>query len=431
MSILGQAQRFTEQLSDLSRTSDKMDFLRQSGKDCPEFKEVLFYALNPYKKFYLTKMLSSKYERPPEGTKTWDDVKWHLDRLSNRVITGKTAEEATAKLNKKLSVHEYKMLLKILNKDLRCGVGAVLVNKVWPGLIPEFGLMLCDPLQENHLGKLRKHRCYHQAKKNGDRCVVICRLDGTPEVYSRKGHLLHNYTEVAEALQTVTNSIRVSMVWDGEVIRGDFFKTRSTKKLAGNDVKDAKFYCFDCVQLEQWETGRTDRFSKRLSELRGISKQDIWEEQGCLVRVPTFLLKDEDKSMEYLEQLRDSYMDDLKEEGVIIRLDEPYNFKTRSSCFKFKRMDTMDCTLMEVLPGEEGKKHEHHAGSVMVELDNGQLCKAGLKLDDKERDELWKHRKEKVGMTVEIAYQEKTVNQQGEYKLQFPVFTGVFREDKS
>jgi ATP-dependent DNA ligase len=117
-------------------------------------------------------------------------------------------------------------------------------------------------------------------------------------------------------------------------------------------------------------------------------------------------------------------------EGLIVRPNVGYNFDTRSSLFKLKKMDTEDCTLVEVLPGEEGKKHAHHAGRVLIELPWGGTCKAGLKMTDAQRDELWANRKKFVGMTVEVAYQEKTVNQDNEPKLQFPVMIG-FREDKS
>lgn len=431
MSHLGDVQRLLEQLSDLTRTNDKMAFLKQH-EDAPHFAEVIWYALNPYRKYYLSKVPSSTQARPAEGTKSWDELEYILTRLATRTLSGKAAMTAVEKFSAKLAPAEYKVFHKILNKDLRCGVGAVLVNKVWPNYIPTFGVMLCTPLEATHIKKLKKHRCYHQPKKNGDRCVVLCRVGAEPEVLSRKGFPLLNYGQIAAALQAVVEETRVNMVWDGEVIRGgSFFATRNTKKLEGNEVTDGVFHCFDAVTLEQWEKGQTDIFSVRLKMLRGISKLDIWSQQcHILARVPTFALKEEDQTMEALDGLRDAYVEQ-GQEGLIIRVDEPYNFLTRSSCYKHKKMDTMDCTVLEVLPGEEGKKHEHHAGALLVELDNGEQCKAGLRASDKRRDELWETRGELVGMTVEIAYQDKTVNKSGVYKLQFPVWTGIIREDKS
>lgn len=430
MSQLGDVQRLLEQLSDLTRTTDKMDFLKKH-EDTPYFTQVIWYALNPYRKYYLTKVPSSTQARPPEGTKTWDELEYILTRLTERTLTGKAALVAVEKFSAKLAPAEYKVFHKILNKDLRCGVGTVLVNKVWPDYIPTFGLMLCTPLEAAHIKKLKKHKCYHQPKKNGDRGVVICKLGAEPEMLSRKGFPMLNYGECTRALQAITEALRVSMVWDGEVIRGgSFFATRGTKKLEGNEVTDGVFHCFDAVTLDQWEKGKTDTFSERLKMLRDISKQECWTSQPVVTRVPTFLLKDEDKTMEGLDAIRDAYIE-RGEEGEIIRIDEPYNFLTRSSCYKHKKMDNMDCTVLEVLPGEEGKKHEHHAGALLVELDNGQPCKAGLRASDKRRDELWATRGELVGMTVEIEYQEKTVNKAGVYKLQFPVWTGIIREDKS
>ena len=91
----------------------------------------------------------------------------------------------------------------------------------------------------------------------------------------------------------------------------------------------------------------------------------------------------------------------------------------------------MESKRPNALVCEEGKKHAHHAGAVLVRLDDGEtLCKAGLKLKDPERDEMWANRALYAGKMCEVSYQDMTRNLQGVPKLQFPVYKRL-REDKS
>jgi ATP-dependent DNA ligase len=258
----------------------------------------------------------------------------------------------------------------------------------------------------------------------------MCREGKPAEAFSRKGHVLPNYTRIVQALSLVQrNSPYKSLVFDGEVIAGDFFSTRGVMKLPGNEAKNAVYHAFDVVLGNEWEMGATEQFRPRNQRLLRLSKGSTWLHQFNLKYVPTYLFRPEQVNWQFFGRVRNWLMQQGYE-GLIVRPNVGYNFDTRSSLFKLKKMDTEDCTLVEVLPGEEGKKHAHHAGRVLIELPWGGTCKAGLKMTDAQRDELWANRKKFVGMTVEVAYQEKTVNQDNEPKLQFPVMIG-FREDKS
>lgn len=417
-------------LEHCTSTSEKMQIIQDNGDTLPAFKELLQYALDPYKKYGFKVLPAPK---PLEGRHAmvadpnrWDYLKTQLDGMARKDLTGNAAKEAMAHLLHRLDAPTRLVFQRIVLKDLRCGVGATLVNKVFPGLVPEFGIMLATPLEEKHLKKLQaKKKIYMQAKKNGDRCVVM--VNASPAAYSRKGHQQHNYQHIVDACVELCNIVGQDLVFDGEVINGDFWGTRSVKKKAGNNADGAIYHIFDVIPLDQWNQGVTAPYGERRSTLKRIMHR--CPEDFPLKRVPSHPIAGTAATWEELQQWRGTFME-LGEEGLIIRLDEPYNFKTRSSLFKFKQMIEEDFMILEIREGEEGKKYEGMAAKILVDLGNGESCEVGLKGDIAYREHLWNNRNKYVGLMCEVHYQEKTKNQQGTEELQFGVMHRI-REDKS
>jgi DNA ligase-1 len=427
---LEHAMQTLNQVSACSKLGDKKSILHIGLNVSPVFGEILSYALDPYKKYGFAKAVPKADQEPTTGYGCWEKVRELLDRLRFRKVTGAEAATQVIRLMNLLSTPERQLLTRILLKDLRCGVGATLINSIKPGLVPEFGVMLATPLEEKHIKTLQsKSKIFLQAKKNGDRCVVICSDD--PKAYSRKGHELLNYNSIVKQCADLCGIVGKNYVFDGEVINGDFFGTREVKKKAGNEAKNAVFHIFDIVSLEDWELGHTPPYSERRATLRKVMHQ-CPDEYSQLVRVPSVGIAGRVATLEYMEEWRDKFVE-LGEEGLIIRLDAPYNFATRSSLFKFKKMVEGDFTIVEILEGEAGKKYEGMAAKILVEgdvLGDGETCEVGLRGDVDFRKQLWKHRNKYVGTVCEVHYQELTRNKEGKPKLQFGVMTRL-REDKS
>lgn len=419
------------QLGAVSSVSEKVDLLTKYGRQIPEFKDILVYALDPYRKYGIKTLPAPQAY---EGRQTlvadpgaWSYLRGQLDALSTRAMTGGQAKTALAHLLSRLDSPTRQVLQKVLLKDLRCGVGATLVNRVFPGLVPEFGIMLATPLEQKHLKKLQAQRwVYFQAKKNGDRSAHIIDPD-TPAAYSRKGHPQMNYGHITDALTELCRSRGIDMVFDGEVINTDFWGTRKVKKLAGHQASSAVLHVFDVVELSQWMCQHTAPYGERRRTLKRLFHEVT--EGMPIVRVPSFKVAGSDVTWELLEAYRNKFME-MGEEGLMIRLDEPYNFKTRSSLFKFKDMKEEDFMIMEVRQGEEGKKYEHVAAKILVDLGNGDSCEVGLKGDMAFRKWLWENRNQVSGSMCEVHFQDWTENEKGEPALQFGVMHKL-RFDKS
>lgn len=407
--------------------TDKMTILQDNGETLPAFREMLVYALDPYKK-YGFKTLPA----PAKDGKTlaFDPNSWtYLTRVFDSLInSGKNTNEMKTKLGQLLGQLDGPTKLvvqRVILKDLRCGVGATLVNKVLPGLIPEFGVMLATPLEERHIKKLLQQKVYAQAKKNGDRCIVIC--DDTPAAYSRRGHLQPNYQHIVDACVALCHDLGKQYVFDGEVINGDFWGTRTVKKKAGNNADNAKLHVFDIVPLDQWVSGHTSPFSERRRTLKRVFHN--YPKDGALIRIPSHVIQVGEATWDNLVEWRNNFMEQ-GEEGLILRLDVPYNFKTRSSLFKFKDMKEGDFTIVDVLQGEEDKKYANVAAKVVVDIGNGDTCEVGIKGDMNFRHHFLKSKKRYIGMVCEVHYQDWTENEAGKPALQFGVMHRI-REDKS
>lgn len=415
---------------------DKMELIRVALEINPDFKDVLFFALNPYLKFNTQRVV---YKQWPLGQETdnWSVIKGSLETILKSQFRGLMLEDQMACTASKLSSDGRELFKRILLKDLRCGVGATLVNRVVPGLIPQFGVMLADPITEAIVKKLNTASfVWWQPKLNGDRMVVMIPPTNQRKTYpsrglTRNGHELLNYGAIIRSLEFVVDQIypREGMVFDGEVIVGDFFETRQTKKLAGNEVAHAKYAVFDMIGFTQWANNNSFGYRERCVSLQALGNTDAWQIRDNLTRVKSFPLKPGSITMALLDDLRDEAVKQGYE-GLIVRPDMFYNYSTRSSLFKHKKMDNADCMILEILEGEEGKKHSGRAGKMMVEQEDGTPCKAGLSLTDAERVEMWDNRNDYVGKIAEIQYQEMTKPKKGAPKMQFPVFIRV-RKDKS
>ena len=93
---------------------------------------------------------------------------------------------------------------------------------------------------------------------------------------------------------------------------------------------------------------------------------------------------------------------------------------------KVKKMNDID---LEVIGYEEGTgAMAGTLGSLIVEY-KGNKVYVGSGFSKEQREEIWKHPNDYIGITISIQYFEETTNDQGGISLRFPVFLD-FRYDK-
>ena len=107
---------------------DKIKVMRKY----PELQEILQYAYDPFKKYYIT---APDLNGVLNGADIGADTKELLDDLSSRELSGQAAFEAVCDHIATLNIDTTKIFKMVINKDLRAGINIKSINKAWPGLI--------------------------------------------------------------------------------------------------------------------------------------------------------------------------------------------------------------------------------------------------------------------------------------------------------
>lgn len=378
-------------------------------------KEVLVYALDPYRTFGVTsdkKWKISDYVGNEEGvTANFFDV---LDLLEAREITGNAAVHMVQQVVCSAPCDLFfKWFKRILDKDLRCGVKKGTVDKIWPGLIPGFDVQLAKPLKDYSV--LEEGKWVASPKLDGLRCIMILE-EGDVKILTRNGKPLNNLDHIAEEL---IEAVGYGWVYDGEIFAGDWASTASMTKSEEADASDAVYYIFDGMSLEEWKrqncvVPHKDRQAKVIQDTYEL-KYSKW--------VPEIYLDPEDVHTDlqevFSQALRDGY------EGVVLKEKSSlYEFKRSKYWLKYKPEHSDDYEIIDVVEGEG--KFEGTLGAIVVDV-GGVEVNVGTGYDYPTRNRLWQKNMvgELVGSIVEVKYQEKTPDG----SLRFPVFLRL-REDK-
>jgi len=201
---------FLNSLAENASRNFKIDQLNAQS-DNETLREVIRLALDPFTQFYQRKI--PEYTTDNHQTSLTQAMHALYD-LKERVVTGNAAIEYLRMLLSSVSADDAKVLERIIQKDLKCGVDVSTANKVWSGLIPEYPCMLCSPFEQKLVDKI-KFPAYAQMKMDGMRFNAIVR-DGKCEFRSRNGKEILLLGNLEQEFIALAGSI--DCVFDGELL---------------------------------------------------------------------------------------------------------------------------------------------------------------------------------------------------------------------
>jgi len=342
----------------------------------PGLLTVLISCYNPYVQYYIK---PTEHWATTVGTEMFDsNTSQLLIALSSRKLTGSAAKKAVIIELNRLEPLSQSLLLRILNKDMRMGVQAKTINKVWPGAIPEFSVQLAKLYEP---GKIT-WPCLGSFKIDGLRCIYE-----NEHMYSRYGREFQGLDNLIEGLR----ELHVARI-DGEIIvPGKSFDDLSGDIRSFNNSPDARYMVFD-VHMP----GNPLPLYKR-QEYARLLCQMVNSPQICYVEHRT--LRSETEAMDMYAEARD-----LGYEGLVIKKEDglPYNGRN-NDWLKLKPHDTID---LEVIGIEEGQgKYAEKVGALVCDLD-GVDVHIGGGLSDYQRDMWMADPNLIVGKTIEVEYME-------------------------
>lgn len=426
MSILN----IIKQLRATSSRNAKEAILAQN-KDNELLKRFFKLALDPYTQFYQRKI--------PAFKTNWDESFIPLDcamdniedRLSTRTITGNAAIDYLTKQLSLLSPDDAEVLIAIIQKDPDCGVSDATVNKVWPGLVSSFPVMLCSQFEQKLVDRLHwKKGVYAQLKSDGMRCVLVVN-NGSVTAYSRNGRVLETH-----GVFDYLTKMDKSFVIDGELLVRDNsgkFLDRKTgngicnKALKGTVTKAQAemFYlnAWDQIPFDDFQKGLcVDAYNIRFVTLQGT----VGDIHYFTDNINIGLI--ETRTIHTLEEAQALFEDYLAkgEEGLILKDKTAIWEDTRSKqLIKMKAERDADLLCVDIMPGTG--KYEGKIGSLICKTSDGIVeVNVGSGLTDNDRAE---DHKKYLGKIIEVVYNEKIKAKDGTYSLFLPRFVTV-REDK-
>lgn len=400
----------------------------EANRDNETLREVIRLALDPFTQFYQRKI--PDYTQSDKTT-TLANALGGLFDLSHRVVTGNAAIEYLRMLLSSLDADDAKVLERIIQKDLKCGVSVSTANAVWTGLVSDYPVMLCSQLEQKLVDKVQ-FPAMVQLKMDGMRFNAIVRhtaIDSTVEYRSRNGkeiQLLGNLDKEFIAL-----SSGIDCVFDGELLvvdngvildrqTGNGILNKANKgTITPVDAAKVEATIWDVIPYAYFVDGYCSTpYGQRFESLCGlhdthdpkkINLVDWWEVENITEANTLFEC--------LLAQ---------GEEGIILK-DNRGVWENKRSKTQIKFKGGLECDL-KIVDIEEGSgKYTGLLGAVICESSDGVVkVNVGSGFNDEQRKT---YGRDLIGKIVAVKYNMRIKNKVGEESLFLPVFVEV-RSDK-
>jgi hypothetical protein len=421
---------FLESLAANASRNFKIEQLNANSNN-ETLRNVVRLALDPFTQFYQRKI--PKYTRGlAEHTIRLEEAIDLLFDLSERHVTGNAAIEHLTAILTNTTADDAKVIERIIQKDLKCGVQVSTANAVWGGLIKEYPVMLCSGFEQKIVDKI-KYPAYAQMKMDGMRFNAIVR-SGKVEFRSRNGKELNLLGNLEKEFAALAGN--VDCVFDGELLvmlEGDHqFADRQTGNgilskankgtISAQEAAMVHASVWDLIPYAYFTDGYCPTpYAKRFSTLEAIvSKQNsegkkIWTVTSTIVQT--------------LEEAQGIFQEYLAEgfEGIILK-DGSGEWEDKRAKHQIKFKGELECDL-KIVGIEEGKgKYAGMLGNLLCESADGIVkVSVGSGLNDLQRKNLINENL--VDRIVAIKYNSRIKNKLGDESLFLPIFVEI-RDDK-
>tara|TARA_R110002153_G_scaffold58217_1_gene159652 strand:+ start:3087 stop:4430 length:1344 start_codon:yes stop_codon:yes gene_type:complete len=397
-------------------------------KNSSTLKRCFELAYSPTINFFIKKIPDGWQHNDRMNTQ-WEGVFSQLMSLANREFTGHQAKELLVSMLNQIDCNIAEIVTRIIRKDMKCGVGKTIINKVWKGLIVVPPRQGAASMNEKTLAKISK--CKNLAiEKKSDGSYANSVISGSVNMMSRNGNPL----EIEHLAIHLNLGMFDGFALEGELVydltkatrqEGNGRITQIVRNTADEETKDGVMYqVWDCIDLAYY--GNKSKYPVS-NEIRCAKLKEMYDKylQRCMEEMvePKIILIDRWERVT-MEEAHVIFEDLVKEgyEGAILKdMDAGWvdNGKP-STCVKLKRKDPADLIVVGM---EEGKgKATGMMGMVLLESSDGLIkvgCGSGF--SDEQRIHYWNN--DPTGSIFETKYDSVT---QDKKTLQKSLFLPIF-----
>lgn len=415
-------------ISETPKSSEKMKLVSDNMSDLLIKIYLDTYADRVYniKKIYV----------PCSGTLTVDDnydmVSNLLGQLERREITGNIAKEQASHVISQFTEADQKIILGIINGNLKIGFSLANFNKV-KHIYEPYEAALAENIKDVKNVNVTDGSYLASQKLDGVRCHAHINYDNFMYFTSREGKTFNTLSKLCKPLHDIFDNIEHGdIVIDGEICIVDengvehFDKVMDEITSKNHTMETPKFKIFDIVSEAEVRGYATDGpiFSERYNLLKDLFKGR------------------DTKYMEVVKQERIESQEDLNRwinksrendwEGIMLRKDAPYKKGRSKDLLKVKEMQDAEFVVTGVTKGpitivEESGSVEIEAVTALLIQYKGNVVSVGSGLSKSQRKEWFDDPSKIIGKTITVQYFEETKDKKtGLKSLRFPILKYVY-----
>lgn len=426
-----------ESVESVSKTTDKLKKVQQFDDLQDLFcmimdkKNTTGVTKSGIQKFL--KVTFGKYNFKGSTEKYENDVLALLNDLVSRKLTGHDAKHVISHLLQE-NPDFNEAIFRVATGNLKLRIQGKQLNKIFPGLIPEFCVSLAKDFAKHndYFIETAGQGWFASRKFDGVRCLTVV-TPGNVTCFSRVGNPFPSLSNLENYFKKYNSES--SFVLDGEICIvndgvEDFSSTVSQIKRKSKKMECINYYCFDMISLDVFynRTESTLKFSQRQKQLSEFIGQLGSDEHISVFHVRQTQVD----SNEHLNQLMDDAMDNSYE-GLILRKNELYEGKRTKNLLKVKKFQCEEFVVEEVQFSDMQIVDPETKKPVMIKTlqsvgirHKGHIVFVGSGFSVEERQRYWEHPEDIMGHTISVQYFEESQDSKGTPSLRFPTVKAVY-----
>ena len=401
-----------------------------------DFWHAVRLALDPFTNFYIKKIPG--YTRSRRANLSMRQALESLGRLSRREVTGNAGIDHLVHILENVSASDSLVIERVIAKDLKCGVSEATINKIRPGFITTYPVMLASAYDQRLIDRFDwPGMC--QLKLDGMRFNAIVRGENV-EFRSRNGKEISIPSDLfPRAFVALAKEYGADYVFDGELLVVDA-AGRPLDRKTGNGILNKavkgtvskseaariRATVWDAIPVENFVEGiYSVAYESRFARLVGAHKQ-FSESSRQLSHLISPVLTEYVKNDYEARRMFERFLAEGQEGTILKDRNAIWEDKRSKGSIKFKGELEAD---MRIIGWELGTgKNSNRLGALVVSSEDGRIVvNVGTGFTDLDRDTI---KPDVVGKIASIKYNARIQDKKGNTESLFlPVFVEI-REDK-
>lgn len=324
-------------------------------------------------------------------------------KFATREYTGNHAIDMITLLLQSLTLDDAAVLLRVIDRDLKAGIGTTQVNKVIKGLITDLPYMRCSTFSEKTSAKI-KYPAIVQIKADGTFRNVIKDGDSIRFV-SRSGEESF-FPMIAEEFSFMADG-----VYMGELlVEGITDRAVANGLINSDNIPDTVYMqLWDNIALDEWKAGYSAvPYVKRL-ELLSTKIGPI--QTNKIQLIPSFIVNSIQEALAKTSEFMTAGF-----EGAVLKdMNTLFKDHTSPTQLKLKLEIEISVRITGFTAGTKGTKRESTFGAITFETDDGKIKGQTSGFSDAQLKDFNSRRDELLFQIMDVQFNDLTKGRDNDY----------------